>query len=97
MITSWLGRTPNPRHPRSETKKVTPTIAAPQRFCGIGKGTPALLKNIIIDSADLIAGFAKRQAKLWLNWSIWWSDFAESLETGDSISDIRNEREREHD
>jgi hypothetical protein len=54
-----------------------------------------LFKHYLIDLADLISAFATRRARKWLARSRWCADFAESVESGQSISDIRNERERE--
>lgn len=58
----------------------------------VREGQPRLLKNILIDLADLIAAFAHWRAARWLKCSVWWTDFAESIETGDSIAEIRKQR-----
>jgi hypothetical protein len=61
----------------------------------VGKGCPAVLKNLLIDASDLIAGFCKRRAALWLRRSLWWADFADAVETGVSVEEIRKNRERD--
>lgn len=72
------------------------TSAATQRYCGTRAGQDRL-KNIIIDCADLLAAFATWRSRVWLRRSRWWSDFAESLETGIPVSEIRKEREGQDD
>lgn len=51
-----------------------------------------MLKELAIDLSDLIASFAKWRARVWLTRSQWWSDFAESIETGAPVSEIRKGR-----
>lgn len=53
-----------------------------------------MIKNLAIDTCDLGARFAKWAAKHWLDLSVWLSDVAESIETGDSLDAIRKQRTR---
>lgn len=48
-----------------------------------------MLKHLVIELADWFAAFSKRRARLWLDRSEWWADFAEAIETGQSIEDVR--------
>lgn len=54
-----------------------------------------MLKNLVIDMADLFSAFSLNRAQRWLARSHWWSDFAESIQTGVPIEEIRKEREGE--
>ena len=67
------------------------------RSASADTGQTPLLKNFIIDIADMMAVIATRRSQVWLDRSRWWGDLAESLESGRSISEIRKEREDEHD
>lgn len=51
-----------------------------------------MLKNIVIDGADLLARIFKAVSQHALSCSVWWSDYAESVETDETISSIRKGR-----
>jgi hypothetical protein len=59
------------------------------------RANPAVLKTLVIDAADAIAAFAKERAAVWLRRSRWWTDFADSVESGESISDIQKQQGRD--
>lgn len=51
-----------------------------------------MLKNLVIDMADMFSAFSFNRAQRWLARSRWWADFAESIETGESVEDIQKQR-----